>query len=92
MTARSLTHSAKVANVQRSLFLDLSEEEQKVIEILEKRGDLQINTLVVEADIPVQKMNTILFELEMKGVVRVLEKMVCPIGFFYVTVLTCNVI
>ena len=48
------------------------EEEQKVIEILEKRGDLQINTLVVEADIPVQKMNTILFELEMKGVVRVL--------------------
>lgn len=65
-------HSAKVANVQRSLFLDLSEEEQKVIEILEKRGDLQINTLVVEADIPVQKMNTILFELEMKGVVRVL--------------------
>ena len=44
----------------------------KVIEILEKRGDLQINTLVVEADIPVQKMNTILFELEMKGVVRVL--------------------
>ena len=65
-------HSAKVANVQRSLFLDLSEEEQKVIEILEKRGNLQINTLVVEADIPVQKMNTILFELEMKGVVRVL--------------------
>ena len=58
--------------LQRSLFLDLSEEEQKVIEILEKRGDLQINTLVVEADIPVQKMNTILFELEMKGVVRVL--------------------
>ena len=45
---------------------------KKVIEILEKRGDLQINTLVVEADIPVQKMNTILFELEMKGVVRVL--------------------
>lgn len=50
----------------------MSEEEQKVIEILEKRGNLQINTLVVEADIPVQKMNTILFELEMKGVVRVL--------------------
>ena len=39
---------------------------------LKKRGNLQINTLVVEADIPVQKMNTILFELEMKGVVRVL--------------------
>ena len=65
-------HPAKVENVQRSLFLDLSEDEQKVVDILEKQGDLQINTLVVEADIPVQKMNAILFELEMKGVIRVL--------------------
>ncbi len=61
--------SAKV-NVQRSLFLELSEEEQRVFAILEKRGSLQINTLVVETNIPVHKMNAILFELEMKGVVR----------------------
>ena len=63
---------AKVENVQRSLFVDLSEDEQRVVDILKKQGDLQINSLVVEADIPVQKMNAILFELEMKGVVRVL--------------------
>ena len=62
----------KTENVQRSLFLDLSEEEKKVVGILEKRGSLQINTLVVEADIPVKRMNAILFELEMKGVLRVL--------------------
>ena len=55
-----------------SVIYNQVKETEKVIEILEKRGDLQINTLVVEADIPVQKMNTILFELEMKGVVRVL--------------------
>lgn len=65
------TSSEKV-NVQRSLFLDLSEEEQKIVSILEKQGNLQINSLVVEADIPVHKINAILFELEMKGVVRVL--------------------
>ena len=65
-------HSPKVENVQRSLFLDLSEEEQRIVSILEKHGNLQINALVVEADIPVQKMNAILFELEMKGVIRVL--------------------
>ena len=58
--------------MQRSLFLDLSEEEQKIVSILAKQGSLQINTLVVEADIPVQKMSALLFELEMKGVVRVL--------------------
>ena len=65
-------HPVKTENVQRSLFLDLSEEEQKIVSILAKQGSLQINTLVVEADIPVQKMSALLFELEMKGVVRVL--------------------
>lgn len=66
------SHPAKAENVQRSFFIELSEEEQKVVGILERQGNLQINTLVVETDIPVQKMNAILFELEMKGVVRVL--------------------
>ena len=65
------TLSEKVS-VQRSLFIELSEEEQKIVAILEKRGNLQINSLVVEADIPVNKMTAILFELEMKGVIRVL--------------------
>ena len=62
----------KTANVQRDLFPDLSGEEQQIVDILAQRGNLQINTLVVETDIPVHKMNAILFELEMKGVVRVL--------------------
>lgn len=62
----------KGENVQRSLFPELSDEEQLIVSILDKQGNLQINSLVVEADIPVHKMNAILFELEMKGVVRVL--------------------
>jgi DNA processing protein len=66
------SHPVKVENVQRSLFLELTEEEQKVVHTLEKQGNLQINTLVVETDIPVHKMSAILFELEMKGAVRVL--------------------
>ncbi|MDD3036544.1 DNA-processing protein DprA [Bacteroides sp.] len=62
----------RVEAVQRSLFLDLSDEEQKVVSLLEKQGDLQINALAVETDIPVHKMSALLFELEMKGVIRVL--------------------
>ncbi len=58
--------------VQRQLFVDLTEDEQIVVDILQENGDSQINSLVVEADMPVNKMNAILFELEMKGVVRVL--------------------
>ena len=65
------SQSKKSEGVQRVLFPDLSDEEQAIVSILEK-GDQQINTLVVATNIPVHKINAILFELEMKGVVRVL--------------------
>lgn len=59
--------------VQRELFPDLSEEETAIVTLLQKIPDgLQINTLVVETNIPVHKMSALLFELEMKGVVRAL--------------------
>ena len=50
---------------------ELTEEESRVVKIL-SRDDLHINTLVVEANIPVNRMSAILFELEMKGVVKAL--------------------
>lgn len=54
---------------QRELFPDLSEEEEKVVGLLKSRPDgLQINTLVVDTNIPVNRMSALLFELEMKGV------------------------
>lgn len=60
---------------QRELFPDLSEEEEKVVGLLKSRPDgLQINTLVVDTNIPVNRMSALLFELEMKGVLRVLEE------------------
>lgn len=63
---------SQAENVQRSLFVDLSEEEQRIVEMLRKRGDLQINMLVVDTGIPIHRMSSLLLELEMKGVVRVL--------------------
>lgn len=58
-------------NVQRQLFPELSEEEQIIVSLLQKQPDgLQINTLVVESNIPVNRMSGILFELEMKGIIR----------------------
>ena len=66
-------HQPKKAEaVQRHLFLDLSSDEQRVVDILSKQGEQQINSLVVAADIPVHKMTALLFELEMKGAVRAL--------------------
>ncbi|MBO4985486.1 MAG: DNA-processing protein DprA [Bacteroides sp.] len=62
--------ASKPAAVQRNLFLDLSEEEQTIVNILTQHEELHINTLVVEANIPVNRMSALLFELEMKGVVK----------------------
>lgn len=64
--------TGKPTVVQRNLFPDLSEEEQRVVELLTQRGNLQVNTLVVETDIPIHKMTALLFELEMKGMIRLL--------------------
>lgn len=63
---------AKQAGIQRNLFPELTEEEELVVRILTRQGDLHINALVVEADIPVNRMSALLFELEMKGVVKAL--------------------
>lgn len=63
--------SMKQKGIQRQLFPDLSEEEQCIVGLLQKNPEgIQINTLVVEADIPINRMSALLFELEMKGVVR----------------------
>ncbi len=59
--------------IQRQLFVDLNETEQRIVEHLQRIPEgMQINTLVVETDIPVNKMSALLFELELKGVVRAL--------------------
>ncbi|MCY6344950.1 MULTISPECIES: DNA-processing protein DprA [Bacteroides] len=66
------SHTIKPTTVQRNLFPDLSAEELKIVDILGRLGDLQINALMVQADIPINKISVILFELEMKGVIRAL--------------------
>ena len=59
--------------IQRQLFPELTEEENEICHLLEKHPDgLQINTLVVETNIPINRITGILFELEMKGVIRTL--------------------
>ena len=58
--------------IQRELFIELTPDEQLIVDILRKSNNLQVNDLVVQANIAINKISSILFELEMKGVVRVL--------------------
>lgn len=65
------TKSAKKGPVQRQIFIDLDEDEAKIIQLLQQ-GDQQINMLVVKANIPIHQVSACLFELEMKGLIRVM--------------------
>lgn len=59
--------------IQRQLFVELSEEEEKLLTVIRKNPDgIQINMLVVEAEIPINRVSALLFEMEMKGIVRAL--------------------
>ncbi|WP_373825269.1 DNA-processing protein DprA [Bacteroides heparinolyticus] len=66
----SMRKEVRPEGIQRNLFLELSEEEERVVHTLSQKGDLHINTLVVESNIPVNRMSVLLFELEMKGAVK----------------------
>ncbi|ADV42822.1 DNA-processing protein DprA [Bacteroides helcogenes] len=62
--------SSGVEGIQRTFFPELTEDEERVVRILMRQGDLHVNALVVEANVPVNRMSALLFELEMKGVIK----------------------
>lgn len=57
--------------IQRQLFPELNAEETQVIQLMQKHPEgVQVNNLVVESNIPITRMTGILFELELKGLIR----------------------
>lgn len=57
--------------IQTELFPDMSDEEARIMTTLKKSDEgLQINQMVVEMDMPVNRLLPILFEMEMKGYVK----------------------
>ena len=61
---------AQSEGIERTFFPDLSPEEQTIVKILDEMGDFQLNQLSVKANIPIGPLTALLFQLEMKGVVR----------------------
>ena len=60
----------KPSAVERQLFPNLTAEEQTIVAQLQQLGDLQLNILSVKTNIPIGQLTALLFQLEMKGVVR----------------------
>jgi len=56
--------------IERNLFPDLSPEEQRVVGLLQDTNDLPLSVLSVKASIPIGRLSALLFQMEMKGVIR----------------------
>ena len=66
----ALRQQALSDGIERTLFPDLSAEEQLIVGILQDTNDLQLNILSVKSSIPIGRLTAILFQLEMKGVIK----------------------
>ncbi len=58
--------------IERQLFPQLSAEEKAVVLALQKLNDQPISQLSVTANIPISRLTALLFQLEMKGVIKLL--------------------
>ena len=68
----AIRQQALASGIERQLFPELSAEEQKIVDLLQQTNDLQINVLSVHAGLSISQVTALLFQLEMKGVVKAL--------------------
>lgn len=67
-----LKKDSKRKVVQQELFPDLTDEERVLVNTLNDVDDKHINQIAIDANIPYSRASMILFDLEMKGIVRAL--------------------
>lgn len=72
-TSDALLKRAQAGGIERNLFPDLSPEEQCIVGLLQKTNDLQLNIISVKANLPISQVSALLFQLEMKGVLKPLS-------------------
>lgn len=65
--------------VQRPIFPDLSQEEQEIIYLLEKSGQMNIDTMALTLKVPSSKINVLLFNLEMNGLIATIPGNRCQL-------------
>jgi DNA processing protein len=59
-------------SVQKKLFVDLDENEQKVVDVMSFDTDIQIDKISIDCGLSMSKTAVVLLNLEFKGVVRTL--------------------
>jgi len=62
----------KAEAVQSSLFIELDANEQKIFDILQQNGELFIDQISTQLNMPVSRVSTLLLNLEFKNVILAL--------------------
>lgn len=62
--------SEKSKPVQKQLFVDLDNDEQKIYDYLLKNGKELLDIIALDCEFPVYKISSILLNMELKGVIR----------------------
>ncbi|MBN4062210.1 DNA-processing protein DprA [Bacteroidales bacterium AH-315-I05] len=57
-------------SVQKKLFVDLNSEEELLVKLLKQNGEIPIDRICLQTDMPMSKTSSVLLKLEFKGVVR----------------------
>uniref|UniRef100_UPI0032163D69 DNA-processing protein DprA n=1 Tax=uncultured Draconibacterium sp. TaxID=1573823 RepID=UPI0032163D69 len=65
-------HTPKTDAVQPSLFVDLNSDEQKIVELLKNEGELFIDQISSQMELPVSRTSALLLNLEFKNVLNAL--------------------
>ena len=63
---------ARQDGIERKIFAEMTPEEETVVQVLLRNNDLHLNMLAVQTGLPVNQLTGILFEMEMKGMVKTL--------------------
>lgn len=61
---------AREEGIERDMFPNLSPDELTVVRVLTTNNDLHLNMLSAQTNIPVSRLTAVLFEMEMKGILK----------------------
>ena len=56
--------------IQKQLFLELDENEQKIYDLLHQQGQQLLDVIALECNIPIFRLSSILLQMELKGILK----------------------
>jgi len=60
----------KPKSIQKKLFVELNESEQKIHDLLHEKGQQLLDVISLECNIPIFQLSSILLQMELKGITK----------------------